>query len=138
MRVGLLRTSGPRIRAQQVLQVDLYVALGELSLDRPTPELVGERKDAREHQAQLPRYGPQPRDLAPLRTGHSLPAPAHRLPAWLTTTLHAAEATPPATAPMTPSPQFAASDSARLMDYSTLSWLCPCIARHNSSFGLHE
>jgi len=47
------RTSGPRIRAQQVLQADLQVALGQLALNRSAPELVSERKDPREHQPQL-------------------------------------------------------------------------------------
>ena len=44
-----LEPSGQRIRTHQVLHPELEIALGELQLDRPFPELNGELQNRGEH-----------------------------------------------------------------------------------------
>src|SRR5450755_3204776 len=72
--------SGPRNRARQMLEPELEIALRELTLDRPAPELVGELKDPSELDPQLARNALKPRDLTPLRAGQPLRAPTPQLP----------------------------------------------------------
>jgi hypothetical protein len=57
-----------------VLDRELEVALRELTLDRPAPELIGELEDPGQLDPQLARNALKPRDLTPTARRSAAPS----------------------------------------------------------------